>query len=736
MIGKKMASRIKATVLSAVMTATVFISPAAYQMTQVTAADKTVNHDFVTTSSTADDATNKAKIDISGFRGATTLTFNFETDFTGDVTIGTYGNEIAEDPWWVGEDTTPAVENQQIVATPKDGKISFTYKVPASITDVVKTVGIGVWYPKDGTIVTLTTISGDGSGNTDPDTPGEQDKPVTENTKSGSWSFKDLGNGFAEISSTLTAEVDDQEMDYLLTAGHDEESYIDPETGQSTWTEGDPINSHKFTFAEFGLEDLTSVDIQSFNYTITSDEEISKFMYGGGINVEVESPADTEFVKGKDGYWYNDQGEEDMAEYGDKFEITPHGGYTVTNAGTYMEVVWDVPQEVQEHVSNFVTDTVGFQFWYAQAANPPEGEDYAEVSEVHLKSASCTYTRTLTVPYNKTVNKKIGKTLTPGSDESTNQYKFSLAELGLENRDLVSAVKFNVTASADLTKFTGGAGISVLDTNGAVKDGWYMPDSNITVLEPGKTFEIMWIIPEKIRKDIDVLSADGNLMFGAWYAGEDAPTITLNSIDFYEFLSNEDDLTVEPEKVEIAVGEEKELTINVPGCSFVSSNSNVCIVEDGVVKGLAVGQSNVLVTTPEGQEKTIVVKVAPAPTTTVVTTTAVTTTTTTVTTTTAPVTTTVPVTTVDPDDVIDWSKVLYGDVNLDTKIDVADVVCLNMYILNSTTNKLNATARENAQCVYDGVIDSSDSAILLNYVAMIVPVEQLGPQEGQKVPFE
>lgn len=728
MIGKKMASRIKATVLSAVMTATVFVSPAAYQLTQVTAAEKTINHEFVTTSSTADDATNKAKIDISSFKGASTITFNFETDFTGDVTVGTYGNEISEDPWWVAADTTPAVENQQVVVTPKNGKFSFAYKVPSSITNVVKTVGIGVWYPKDGTTVTLTTASA--GGTTTPDNPGEQDKPVSANTKSGSWSFKDLGNGKATISSTLTAEIDDQEMDYLLTAGYDEESYIDPETKQSTLTEGDPINSHKFTFAEFGLEDLTSVDIQSFNYTITSDEEISKFMYGGGINVDPQSPADTEYVKGKDGYWYNDQGEDDMKEYGDLFEITPNGGYTVTNAGTYMEIVWDVPAEAQQYVSNNVTDAVGFQFWYAQAANPPEGEDYAEVSEVHLKAASCTYTRTLTVPYNKTVNKKIGTTLTPGSD-STNQLKFNLADLGLENRDLISAVKFNVTSSADLTKFTGGAGISVLDTCSAVSGGWFMPDSNVTVLEPEKTFEIMWIIPEKIRKDVDVLSEDGNLMFGAWYTGEDNASITLNSIDFYEFISNEEDLTVEPEKVEISVGEEKELTINVPGCSFVSSNSNVAEVVDGVVKGLAVGQSNIVVTTPEGQEKTIVVKVAPAATTTVVTTTAVTTVTTTVKTTVA-TTTSVPVTT----EGIDWGRVKYGDVNLDTKINVSDAVTLNMYLLNSETNKLNATARENAQCVYDGIIETNDSAMLLNYVAMIVPISQLGPQEGQKVPFE
>ena len=158
-------------------------------------------------------------------------------------------------------------------------------------------------------------------------------------------------------------------MDYLLTKGYDEEGYLD-EDGNSTWQEGDPINSHKFQFSEFGIDDLNNLKFESFNYTIQSDKDMSKFMYGGGINVEPMSPADTEYVKGKNGYWYNDQGEEDMAEYGDQFQIEVNNGYTVTDAGSYIEVVWDVPKDVQEYVSKNVSDSVGFQFWYAQDANP------------------------------------------------------------------------------------------------------------------------------------------------------------------------------------------------------------------------------------------------------------------------------------------------------------------------------------------------------------------------------
>ena len=232
----------------------------------------------------------------------------------------------------------------------------------------------------------------------------------------------------------------------------------------------------------------------------------------------------------------------------------------------------------------------------------------------------------------------------------------------------------------------------------------------------------MWIVPESIRKDVDILSGDGNVMFGCWYAGEESPTITLKSIDFYEFVSNEEDLVVEPEKIEIKVGETQALDINVPGCTFISSNQSVAIAENDVVSGIGVGQANIVVTSPEGQEKMITVKVTEAdPPETTETTAPVTTTITTT-------TTSVVTTTVDPDDIIDWDKVLYGDVNIDGNINIADVVTLNMYLLYPEVNKLNATAKENAQVVYDGIIDTQDSLLLMNYVAMIVTVDQLGPQ--------
>ncbi|MBQ7046524.1 MAG: glycoside hydrolase family 9 protein [Oscillospiraceae bacterium] len=68
----------------------------------------------------------------------------------------------------------------------------------------------------------------------------------------------------------------------------------------------------------------------------------------------------------------------------------------------------------------------------------------------------------------------------------------------------------------------------------------------------------------------------------------------------------------------------------------------------------------------------------------------------------------------------------YGDVNDDKSVDVADVVAINMYLLNSTTNSLSDVSLANSDCAKNGVIDSSDSVLIMNYVAMIINYSQLG----------
>ena len=72
---------------------------------------------------------------------------------------------------------------------------------------------------------------------------------------------------------------------------------------------------------------------------------------------------------------------------------------------------------------------------------------------------------------------------------------------------------------------------------------------------------------------------------------------------------------------------------------------------------------------------------------------------------------------------------LYGDVNGDGTVDVSDVVNLNMYLLNSSANKLTPEQLANADCAKDNVIDSTDSVLIMNYVAMIIDSSQIVPKD-------
>ena len=730
MVKTNLIGRLKAAAISAVMITTAFVTPSIATINSVTAAGSssiTVNKTLIADG--VNEGQRQAKIPVTLSSDVSKLTFNFETEYAGSVSIGIYGAEIKSDPYWVDLDGS-------FDATPKDGKFSVTYTIPSTldVTDV-KSIGVGIWYPKTDEVFKLTTISTNGSGSSSGEDPSKPAEPiVSKNDKSGTCTFKDNGDGTADITSTLTAEISD--VDYTLTAGYDEEKYApyNPDPDAKEWEEGDPINSHKFKWDEFNIADIDNVTFQSFNYVIESDVDMKKLMYGGGINVKKDSVADTEAVKGKDGYWYNDQGEEDVEKYGDKFLIDDYAtGYTVEDTGTYAKIVWDVPKSVQEWVTKGSDSAVGIQFWYGQDGS---SEEYKEIETVKLTGASCTYTRKMTVPYNKTINKKTNQKLTMGTDDTKNQIKLNLADLGLKERDKLSAIKFTVSGTG-VEKMQFGVGISTDIENPMATKGWYQP-GNITVLDDGtrKSFEIMWILPDVVRNDVDLVSELGNLMFGYWYGGDkdgnEVANVTLDSVDFYTFQSKEDELTVSPSELEITVGETKQLTTSVDGCTFVAASATggeyFTVDESGNVEALAPGAGTITVTSPEGQEVvvTVIVKAAQTTTTTV---------TTTVTTTTTAVTTTTTTTTADPDP-IDWSKVKYGDVDLDGDITATDIVLINKYVLSSAEYPfVNATATENANAHYDkdengkGIINLSDSNDVISVVLGIFKESDLGPQK-------
>lgn len=81
----------------------------------------------------------------------------------------------------------------------------------------------------------------------------------------------------------------------------------------------------------------------------------------------------------------------------------------------------------------------------------------------------------------------------------------------------------------------------------------------------------------------------------------------------------------------------------------------------------------------------------------------------------------------DSEQFIDPSLVTkYGDLNNDNDVNVSDVVKINLYLLNKVENPLDAVALANADCVRDGVIDTSDGSLILNYTAMMISYDKLG----------
>ncbi len=55
------------------------------------------------------------------------------------------------------------------------------------------------------------------------------------------------------------------------------------------------------------------------------------------------------------------------------------------------------------------SDAVGFQYWYGANGEDEETYEPIKIESVNLTGASCTYTRTMTVPYNKTITKTSNK---------------------------------------------------------------------------------------------------------------------------------------------------------------------------------------------------------------------------------------------------------------------------------------------------------------------------------------
>ena len=391
---------------------------------------------------------------------------------------------------------------------------------------------------------------------TPPDKPDKPDNPTPDDPKENivpnnnkhtngtnsengkNWSFKDNGDGTATISSTVAKQIDGEALgDIVLTKGYDDDYYA----AHPNDDKNRPINCHKFKFSDFGLTDMDGVIIESLTCTVESDKEMDQIVYGGGINVQPKSPADTEYakqiagIKGKEQaeYWYNDMGLEgdgsvaSFEEQGVKFGITPGNGGKLFGAGSYAEVYWEVPTEVQPYVSNSSTDTLSFQYWWG---NDADGE---EVESITITNAVLTYTKTVTVPYDDSVITAVKKTITHTGADSAKNLEIDYADLGVDETKDVYAIRFEVSANAPIGKLIYNVGTGVEKT--VNPDYWFQESGNYAIMEADKTADIMWIVPTIVAGDEThpngINTKDGKLLIGYYYG--EADSISVDNIEIY-----------------------------------------------------------------------------------------------------------------------------------------------------------------------------------------------------------
>ncbi len=498
------------------------------------------------------------------------ITFTLVADYTGNFNYG-FGIGIAEDPWWMEWDGTKGkwvseAEGTDVAVTAGE---EFTITIDVSSLKL-KYDPATAQYPGEyefrnyysgtgGTVTILSAVSGKGSGTTTPTDPddsgdsttgengGKTDGSTTTNSKSGTWSFVDNGDGTGTMTATQARQIEG--FDYLLTKGYDEDYYAEEGV---TPGEDDPINSHKFSYGDFGLgavgsvKAATGITIESLEATITSEVPVKRFMYGGGLNVGNQSPADTESakvaagIKEDGGYWYNDMGTdkyEECVAAGAEFGVEVGRGYDVTSEtmqlGEYFNVIWDVPADVKPYEDS---GTISFQFWYGEE----DAEEYTELETCNLIGAVLTYTEEKTFDYTDTVSVEVGETIAAGDMSAAVAY----ADMGLTENSDVKAVVFTLDAGADLDKLVYGVGTSVGEDwkLWSDKDGGDAWDYVVTDTEAG-TVEIAWIVPD----GADVNEMYGNVQFGYWYGGkgeEVLDEVTLESIDVYYYEAEPE--TTEP----------------------------------------------------------------------------------------------------------------------------------------------------------------------------------------------
>jgi len=182
--------------------------------------------------------------------------------------------------------------------------------------------------------------------------------------------------------------------------------------------------------------------------------------------------------------------------------------------------------------------------------------------------------------------------------------------------------------------------------------------------------------------------------------------------DKYDGVDEDEDLLDVEAGITVEVGATETIDSNVAGSTFSSSDESVATVDPstGVVTGVAEGTATVTVTTPKGQTATVTVTVTP-------------------------VQSTTEGDTIPTGSLIEGIDYLYGDVDLNGAVELADVAALakhvvakELYPLGKNTPETVAQATEQANVDYDDFINAADTLKLIEFKVKSITQDKLGPQ--------
>ncbi|MBQ8928178.1 MAG: cellulase family glycosylhydrolase [Oscillospiraceae bacterium] len=235
----------------------------------------------------------------------------------------------------------------------------------------------------------------------------------------------------------------------------------------------DTDNTYKASLSELIEEgDI----VHSFVFVFYAEDGVSNigtYKGGCGISVTADCPAATD-----DG-WYQSE------------------DFTTQANGSYVEVRWDVPVDVQTCVDAGGQVLIGY--WWGNTTG------------VRLKNVICTYARNRELPVDGTETVTVDRSV--GYDDADNTLR---VPLDLPEGATPQAVTYSIRADKGFGKFTGAFGIKT--------DDWYQTGT-IAVPTSADSLDLVWIIPEEVKSR---LADDPGIMLGYWW-GEPAQ-VTLRQV--------------------------------------------------------------------------------------------------------------------------------------------------------------------------------------------------------------